>query len=466
MIFFRFTGIGIELFELKGLKLTPKLLNGNIIGVSNNFEAFMKANPNLKESNVALKIFKNVCNDAKKGVSYNPNLYISSYKAMLQKFVLWMLLDSHIPLIFLLFIKWMPFAEIVKYQVCCYILIYILEMIIQYKHARFVKVFYTNWYNKVLNFDLLTIKLIHNDVDQIKKLSNSNDLLEVVNKFEGTNITLTNELSLHSKMLSAKLGELINLQQKTNGINAQSVLLSLDDSIAKYREINAHIQAISESIRGSFESITSMSENRENEINAINKNTELLSDIRERFKTYQSEAFTTELAQLQTITASLDSNVSKAFISAGNVITQNFKRLEEGYDKFFDMCKALSEAVSGNYEEKTASALTLLFNGLVPEFLAMRKQTEKTTAVIERTSQATELLCKTVYEFTQYTMSPNFMGKIGRFVNFSNRLKDAAEKLISYEKLASFGDVMADSQNDKGKKAGNKKHWNTNGEQT
>jgi hypothetical protein len=377
-----------------------------------------------------------------------------------------MLLGSHIPLIFLLFTKLMPFAEIVKYQVCCYILIYILEMIIQYKHARFVKAFYINWYNKILNFDLLTIKLIHNDVDQIKKLSNSHDLLEVVNKFEGTNSVLANGLSSHSKMLSAKLDELINLQQKPNGINAQSILLSLDDSIAKYREINAHIQVISESIRSSFESITNLSKKRKDEINAINKNTELLSDIRERFKTYQSEAFATELVQLQTITASLDNNVSKAFSSAGNVITQNFERLEEGYDKFFDMCKALSEAVSGSYEEKTASALTSLFNGLVSEFLAMRKQTEKTTAVIERTSQATELLCKTVYEFTQYTMSPSFMGKIGRFVNFSNRLKDAAEKLISYEKLASLGDVMAGSQDDDEEKAENEKNGNTSEEQT
>jgi hypothetical protein len=456
MIFFRFTGIGIELLELKGLKLTPKLLKGNIVGVSNNLEAFMKAHPSLKETNVAVKIFKNVCNDAEKGFSYNPNLYISSYKTTLQKFVLWMLLGSHIPLIFLLFIKWMPFAEIVKYQVCCYILIYILEMIIQYKHARFAKIFYTNWYNKVLNFDLLTVKLIHNDVDQIKKLSNSHDLLEVVNKFEGTNNLLSNDLSSHSKMLSVKLDELIDLQQKMNGINAQSVLLSLDDSIAKYREINAHIQVISESIRSSFESITSMSKDRKDEINVINKNTELLSDIRERFETYQSEAFKTELAQLQTITASLDNNVSKAFVSAGIVITQNFERLEEGYDKFFDMCKSLSEAVSSNYEEKTASALTLLLNGFVSEFMVMKKRMEKTTEVIEKTSQATELLCKTVYDFTQYTMSPNFMGKIGSFVSFSNKLKDAAQKLISYEKLASLGDVMA----------GSEKHENNNEEQT
>jgi hypothetical protein len=453
MIFFRFTGIGIELLELKGLKLTPKLQKGNIVGVSNNFEAFMKAHPNLKESNIGVKIFRNVCNDAEKGFSYNPNLYISSYKATLQKFVLWMLLGSHVPLMFLLLVKRPPFfAEIVRFQACCYILIYILEMIIQYKYAQFAKVFYTNWYNKILNFDLLTIKLIHNDVDQIKKLSNSHDLLEAVSKFEGTNIVLANELSVHSKMLSAKMDELINLQQKTNGINAQSVLLSLDDSIEKYREINAHIQVISESIRSSFESITNLSESREDEINAVNKNTELLSDIRERFKTYQSEAFTTELAHLQTITTSLDNNVSKAFISAGNVITQNFERLEEGYDKFFDMCKTLSEAVSSNYEEKTATALTSLFNSLSSEFSAMKKQIEKTTEVIEKTSQATELLCKTVYEFTQYTMSPSFMGKIGGFVNFSNRLKDAAERLISYERLVSLGDVTTDAQHTKGEK--------------
>jgi hypothetical protein len=308
-------------------------------------------------------------------------------------------------------------------------------MIIQYKCARFAKIFYVNWYNKISNFELLTIKLIHNDVDQIKKLSNSHDLLEVVNKFEETNITLSNDLSLHSRMLSAKLDELINLQQKTNGINAQSVLLSLDDSVAKYREINAHIQVISESIRNSLESITGLAEDREDEIGAINKNTELLLDIREGFKAYQSEAFKTELAQLEAIAASLDNNASKAFASAGNVLTQNFARLEEGYDEFFAMCKALGEAVSGNYEEKTASALTLLSSGLVSEFMEMRRQTEKTTEIIESTSKATELLCKTVHDFTQYAMSRSFKAKIGRFVNFLKKLKDAVKKLIPLKKL-------------------------------
>jgi hypothetical protein len=340
-----------------------------------------------------------------------------------------------------------------------------LEMAIQYKHSRFVKIFYAKWYNHILNFDSLTVKLIRDDVDKINKLSNSHDLLEVVNKFEETNAALVNSLSLHLKMLSEKLDELINTQKTANGISARSVLVSLDDSIAKYGEINAHIREISESMRSSLEDMTRLSKNRKDEINAINKNAGLLLDIREQFKTYQSEVFRRELAQLQAITASLDTNVSKAFVSASNVITQNFERLEEGYDKFFDMCKALGEAVSSDYEEKTASVLTALFNGMLSEFLEMRKQTEKATEVIERTSEATELLCKTVYEFTRYTMSGSFMGKIGGFVNFSKTLRNAAEKLISYETLSSLGEVAADGQYAKKKKEGNEKHGDVDGGQ-
>jgi len=465
IIFLKSTRIDIDLLELNGLQLTPKLLDGNIVGVSSNYVEFTDKHPNLKKNNVIMKIFKNICNDAENGFSYNPNLYISSYKSTLQKFVLWMLLGSHIPVIFLLLIKGVLFSQIVKYQVCCYILVYILEMIIQYKHARFSKIFYTNWYNKILNFDLLTVKLIRNDVDQINKLSNSHDLLDAVNKFEGANTALADSLSSHSKMLSNKLDELINLQNRMNGINAQSILLSLDDSIIKYREINAHIQAISENIKNSFESITKLSENRIEEINTINKNSELLSNLREQFTNYQSEAFKIELAQFKEIAASLDNNVNKAFNSAGNVIMQNFKRLEDGYDKFFDMCKTLSDAVSDNYEEKTASALSLLFNTLVSEFAKIRNQTEKTTEIIKKTSQATEQLCKTVYEFTQYTMAPGFMGKISRFGNFSNRLKEAAEKLISYEKLASLFELSENNQYDGRKKVRKRKISNTDGKQ-
>jgi hypothetical protein len=465
IIFLKYTGIYVELLDLKGLKLTPKLLDGNITGVSGNYKEFIAGHPNFKKNNVILKLFINICNDAENGFSYNPNLYISSYKSTLQKFALWMLLGSHTPLIFLLLVKGVLFSQIVKYQACCYILVYMLEMIIQYKLARFSKVFYANWYNKILNFDLLTIKLIRNDVDQIKNLSNSHDLLEAVNRFEESNNELANSLLSHSKMLSEKLDDLINLQNRMNGINAQSILLSLDDSIIKYREINAHIQVISENIRNSFESITKLSKERKDEINTINKNSELLSNLREQFTNYQSEAFRIELAQFQEIAASLDANVNKAFNSASNVIMQNFERLENGYDKFFDMCKELSKAVSDNYEEKTASVLSLLFNTLVSEFSEMRNQTEKTNEIIEKTSQATEQLCKSVYEFTQYTMAPGFMGKISRFGNFSNRLKEAAEKLISYEKLASLFEISENGKYERGKKERKRKTSNTEGKQ-
>jgi len=438
MIFLRLNRINIELLELKGFRLTPKLLNGNVVSISSNYSEFINENPKLKKSNIIFKIFKNICSEAENGNSYSPNLYISSYKASLRKFVLWILLGSHIPFIFLLFVLETQFSGIIRYQACCYILIYILEMMLQYKSANFSKIFYSKWYNKILNFDLLTVRLIRNDVEQIRKLSNSHDLLDAVVKFEEANASLADKLSSHTETLSCKFDELINMQQKMNGINSQSVLLSLDDSISKYREINAHIQAISENIRNSFESIISLSKYREDEINAINKNTELLSDIRERFKNYQSEAFNTELEQLQAITVSLDNNISRAFVSASSIITQNFEKLEEGYDKFFDLCKALREAMSDNYEEKTATALKQLFSGLESEFAGMRKQTERSIEIIEGTSQATELLCKTVYEFNQFIMAPGFIGKISRFGNFSGRLKDAADKLISYEKLASL----------------------------
>jgi hypothetical protein len=151
------------------------------------------------------------------------------------------------------------------------------------------------------------------------------------------------------------------------------------------------------------------------------------------------------------ITASLESNVGKAFLSIDKAITQNFERLVTGYERFYDMCKALGESVSGKYEEKTVEVLTLLSNNLVQEFVNVKRETEKITGVIEGTSQATKLLCETMYDFTQYTESPNFMGKVSNFFNFSNKLKDAAEKLISYEKLVSLGDVTTDRQSEENK---------------
>jgi hypothetical protein len=71
---------------------------------------------------------------------------------------------------------------------------------------------------------------------------------------------------------------------------------------------------------------------------------------------------------------------------------------------------------------------------------------DKLTDVIAGTSEATKVLCETVFEFTQYTMSPNFMGRIANYVNFSAKLKDAADKLISYQKLTELGDITINRQ--------------------
>jgi len=443
IVFFHRTKILPEMASLKGLVLEPKLKNGNIVSISNDFNAFMKENTRLKKNNIVIKMLQTMCNDADKGICHNPSLYILNFRAKLRKFVLWVLLGSHIPLFIFLFIEVMPFAEIIKYQVCCYVLIYVLEMALQYKHARFTGIFYSNWYDKILNFDLLNVSMIRNDIERIKELSNSRDLLEAVDKFTETNNQLSNELLSHTAMLSERLDEFLDIQQKAKGINALTVISSLDDCIKKTSEVYENIRFISKDIENSLKSLTALSKSKEVEINAINKNTDILSDLREQFKTYQSEAFSAELAHLKKVAESLENNVSKAFVSIDSAITQNYSRLEIGYDKFFDMCKSLSESMSGNYEEKTVSILASLFNNLILEFTAIKERIDKLANAVTGTSDATKILCETVYDFTQYTMSPNFMGRVSNYVNFTNRLKDAAGKLISYQKLMELGDSEA-----------------------
>jgi hypothetical protein len=446
VIFFRLAAVLPEMITLKGLVLKPKLKNDNIVSVSNDFAAFMKKNASLKDGNIVIKMLRIMCNDADKGVCHNPGLYLSGFRTTLRKFVLWVLLGSHVPLIVLLFLEIMPFSEIIKYQICCYVLIYMLEMALQYKYAQFKRFFYSAWYDKILNFDLLAVNMIRNDTEKIKQLSNSHELLEAVEKFSVSNSVLSDKLSTHAAMLSSRLDEFLGIQQKTNGINAQTVILSLDDCIKRFTGVHERIQEIAGNIENSLDNLINLSKPREDEINAINKNTDILCDLRERFKTYQSEAFSSELIHLQKVTESLENNISKAFISIDTAITQNFSRLETGYDRFFDMCKTLSEAMSDKYEEKTVSMLKLLFNNLVSEFVLTRERMDKLTDVITGTSEATKVLCGTVFDFTQYTMSPDFMSRITNYVNFSGKLRDAADKLISYQKLTELGDITVDRQ--------------------
>jgi len=446
IIFFRLTSISPEMMSLKGLSLNPRLKEDNIISVSNNFNAYMDKNSNLNERNIVIKMLRIMCNDADKGICHKPELYLSIFSAKLRKFTLWLLLGSHIPLFYCFFVEIMPFTEIIKYQICCYFLIYILEMVLQFKRAQFNRIFYSNWYDKILNFDLLSVSMIRNDIERIQKLSNSHDLLEAVSKFTAANYNLSTELSFQVKMLSARLEEFLNIQQKTNGINSQNIISSLDDCVKKFSEVYEIMQGISKNIHNSLNSLTAVSLSNKDEINAINKNTDILYDLREQFKTYQSKAFSTELTYLQKLSESLENNINKTFLSIDASVSQNFSRLEVGYDKFFDMCKSLCELMSDKYEEKTISVLSLLFNNFISEFISIKEKVDKLTNAITGTADSTKILCDTVYDFTKYTESPNFMERISNYINFSNKLKDAAEKLISYQKLAELGDVVINKQ--------------------
>ncbi|MHC6202380.1 hypothetical protein ACYULU_04205 [Breznakiellaceae bacterium SP9] len=435
LVVFRRSSISKEMRSLDGLVLKPELKDGTVVAMANDFAAFVAEKPQLKRDNIVVKILQTMCDDAAKGVCHSASLYLSTFRAALRKIILWVLLGSHIPLIVLLFRERGPFAALIKYQVCAYVLVYMLEMALQYKYAAFTKIFYTSWYDKIVNFDLLTVRMIHHDVERIKGLSNSGDLLEAIDKFMLVNNTLSNELSSTANMLSSRLDEFLSIQDAAKGINAQTVLSSFDDCTKKALQVTTHMEGIAKNVEASLTHLTALSESKRLEINAVNRNTEVLYELRQRFKTYQSEAFSAELSHLQHVAESLENNVSKAFAGINTAITQHYSHLEMGYDSFFDMCKSLSEAMSDKYEEKTAAILAELLTHCIAAFTAISERMNTLTASITGTSDATKVLCETMFDFTRYTADPNFMRRIAKYVNFSRKLKSAADTLLSYQKL-------------------------------
>jgi hypothetical protein len=454
IVLFRRTTILPEMLELKGLVLKPRLMDGRIVSMSSNVADFLKKNEKIKNTNLLVGILQAMCNDADKGICHSANLYLTDFRASLRKFMLWVLLGSHIPFFVLLFYKHAPFTELIKYQLCCYVLMYLLEMALQYRYIGFTKVFYTHWYDKIMNFDLLLVSMIRSDVKNIKNLCNSQVLQETVEKFAESNSSLANGLLTHTVMLSARLEDFLNVQQKTNGISAQTVVMSLDDCIKRFTEVHENLRQINAGFEQAFDTLTKINKSNKNEINAINKNAEMLFDLRENFKTYKSEAVSAEITQLQKTAGLLENNVGSAFAAISNAMSQNFTRLEAGYDEFFDMCKNMSETMLSNYEEKSASLLTSLSDSLVGEFAVIKERMEKLASAIEGTSEATKIICETFFDFTQYNKAPDFMDKITKFVKFSGKLKDAADKLIVYEKLAALG-LAEDRSEEANSKNGN-----------
>jgi hypothetical protein len=349
VVFNKRTAITGEMINLADLKLKPTFGdNKNVISINSDFTGFLKKHPKIKGNNVIIKILRRMCNYAKQGIKLNPNAYILDYKNLCNRFVSYIFFSVHIP--FIVFcLNGNLGSGLVAIQVIAYVLILLLKFGIDNKISTFCKYFYTYWYDKILNFDLIVINALKPAMLSALNSEMNNTLLAIVKSLSDDDERRCAMLDNSTQELSSKLDELIKFQTGNESVTPGSIITSLDTILEKVTSLNSLFDATNETINNSLSKIITVSNKKKLDINAINQNTALLKGLKEMMLSYKSDALASELTQLGKITSTLENDIGKTFISIDTTISKNTEKLLASYEIFFAICETFNSKISGKY---------------------------------------------------------------------------------------------------------------------
>ena len=376
-IIFKLTSVEPKAASLEGLILKPrKNKNKNILSVDNNIEEFIKSlkvNEKIKKYSVVLKILKTMCNDAKCGEKYHPELYLSILKNTFDRFFSVMLLFSFFPVVMsLIFGKIIiSFYDFLLIQLLCTGLVVFINVIVKNKYYKFNEIYFKNWYDKILNFDLIAINEIKSGIQKDSDSNEDSALADIIPKLINMSAVFDESIKHSTSLLTEKLDEFMKFRQTSEFISYKDVLGSMQSGIEKIGELSNSYEQISGNINTALSGLNELASMPKSSIEAINGNAALLKEIRDKFSGYQEASCAAELAQLQTITVILENNVGKTFSSIEAALNKTTQSLGDSYDRFFEMCKKFNEthsAIIGSKQIADALAILLQENKKFDEY--------------------------------------------------------------------------------------------------
>jgi hypothetical protein len=418
-----------------------------------NLDSFLKTHPELSKKNVLVTILRTLCKDAADGKKTNPQGYLAGYKALINKICAIVFLSGFIPFLVFIFMG-IDAIDLLNVQVLALLCVLIMRTILCSRFDTFTSVFYSCWYDKILNFDLISVQVLRPLVLEALQSPERDRLAAAVNAFSEAEQQRSEALLRNSNQIAEKIDAFIALQQAGNGITAQNVSAAFLETLEKVESLGAALNEVNNKMASSLDHLTLLSDRSKIDINALNRNAALLSDLRRLFVTYKSDAVSAEILHLQAVTKSLEEEVVKTFESIEAAISKNIESLQSGYGSFFDMCNKFNDAVSNTYDAKTANVLAAINERIAEGFRAVREETAGLAAAVEKTSESTQILCQNVHDFTQFTLSPSFMHRIKDYATFYKKLNFAASHLISYEKLRGLYKEQDDEAADAEQKEG------------
>jgi hypothetical protein len=449
MILAKRTAITDSMRALPGLTLKPVYddKEHKIVSIDSNYDEFIKSHSEINGKNFALKLLAEICRNVKAGNMIQADYYICGYRRMCDNFTGYIFLSAQIPFIVSIIRngEW-DFPFILIMQIFALALVIIFKMYSGSRVSVFVDNLYKNWYDKILNSDIIVINALHS--------GEQDKLLAAINSFEKINGERNATLSQTVRILSDKLDEFIILKKDEDGISPKTISVSLESGIEKLNETTASLINISDNSSESVSKLLNIAKENKEFFNTVNNNSHQIAELKKSMENYKEDALHKEMTHLENVVKTLDNNINNTYISIEKTVTSNTEKLIRGYENYFSICEKFSNLLEKNYETETIEALKKLDSNIASGFDKNEVNSGKLAEVIKAAAESNAKLSRSIYDLSQSSESLIKLFRINaaaienqdEFFNFFRQIRSLTTFIDSESKTGDTYKALKDSE--------------------
>ncbi|MDR3266057.1 MAG: hypothetical protein LBT24_00605 [Tannerella sp.] len=169
------------------------------------------------------------------------------------------------------------------------------------------------------------------------------DALQALDVFVAASKESNGALETALSQLNKNLESITGLMSAGRGLTIEDLTNFLNDNMQKISALYTKLESVGEKIVSSYDSIISITGKQKVDINALNKQAALITDIKKSFAKYQSGSQEKELAHLTSLCDSLEANSSAAFVSVAETLKACTEKLSSTFDEFYALCQIVSQ---------------------------------------------------------------------------------------------------------------------------
>jgi hypothetical protein len=347
-LFLRRLRITSEFKELKNMVSEPKYdKEKNVVSIKTNFDIFSKNLEKSIRSTYPFKILQRICTDVNNGKRYSPSLYLSLYKNYQNRFLGNIFLASHIaPVIILVVANYSLdslFDVLLSLQFIWYILVIAGQRLLSRNFNIFSEIYYSIWYDKLLNYDMLSINALKDKVFNKTHFVTPAEINKMFMEMQNVFKEHIKILLLSSEKLSTILETFAGELKKGDVVTAETIIVSLEENVKRFDYLCGQLENAALLSKESYKGLSKFIDVHKIDVNVINTLANEFSNLRCTLAGYTNTAEIASIEKLASITSTLENSINKTFVSIEETVKANADDLSKSYDRFFEICKLLVE---------------------------------------------------------------------------------------------------------------------------